>query len=207
MFTPIIIIGGILTGVFTATEAGCVAAVYALLLGCVFYREISLKKLFHIFQETMILTGVITFIIAAAGAFGYLLSYYRVPHMIAEKLSSISSNPLIIVLLINVVYLFLGCLIDPTPIIIMTVPVVLPILMEMGIDLTYFGVVTVINMCIATITPPVGVVMYVMCDIADISVKQYTLAILPFLAVLVIALIILILFPDIILFLPRLLMG
>jgi C4-dicarboxylate transporter DctM subunit len=204
LIAPVIIIGGILTGLFTATEAGCVAAIYAFALGVFVYREIRTNDLMRIVVDSMLTTASIVFIIASAGAFAYLLTFYRVPHLTAEFLSGLTRNPLIMVLLINVALVVLGCFLDAASIIIMAVPVLLPTLKALNIDLTYFGIVITVNMCLAMLTPPVGVVMYVMCQVMDMSVERYTKAIWPFLALITAVIAVMIFFPRILLFIPDL---
>jgi len=206
LIAPVIIIGGILTGLFTATEAGCVAAVYALALGVFVYREIRTNDLMRIVVDSMLTTASIVFIIASAGAFAYLLTFYRVPHLMAEVLSGLTSNPLIMVLLINAALVVLGCFLDAASIIVMTVPVLLPALKALNIDLTYFGIVITVNMCLAMLTPPVGVVLYVMCQVMDLSVERYTKAIWPFLALIMAMTAVMIFFPRILLFIPDLIL-
>jgi tripartite ATP-independent transporter DctM subunit len=204
LIAPVIIIGGILTGLFTATEAGCVAAIYAFALGVFVYREIRTNDLMRIVVDSMLTTASIVFIIASAGAFAYLLTFYRVPHLMAEFLSGLTRNPLIMVLLINAALVVLGCFLDAASIIVMTVPVLLPTLKALNIDLTYFGIVITLNMCLAMLTPPVGVVLYVMCQVMDISVERYTKAIWPFLVLITAVIAVMIFFPRILLFIPDL---
>jgi len=206
LIAPVIIIGGILTGLFTATEAGCVAAIYAFALGIFVYREIRTNDLMRIVVDSMLTTANIVFIIASAGAFAYLLSFYRVPHLMAEFLSGVTTNPLILVLLINAAFVVLGCFLDAASIIVMTVPVLLPTLKALNVDLTYFGIVITVNMCLAMLTPPVGVVVYVMCQAMDLSVERYTKAIWPFLALITAVIAVMIFFPRILLFIPDLIL-
>ncbi len=206
LMAPVIIIGGILSGVFTATEAGCIAAVYALILGVFIYKEIKPRQLVRIFIDSMLTSASIVFIIAAAGAFGYLLSFYRVPHIMAKFIGEITTNPLILMLLINGTYIILGFFLDAATIIVMTVPVILPLLNHFGIDLIYFGIVAMINMSLAMVTPPVGVVLYVLCNVTNTSIEEYTRAIWPFLVLLAATVLLMMFFPKILLFLPNLLM-
>ena len=204
LIAPAIIIGGIMAGLFTATEAGCVAAIYALIVGVFVYREIQLHQLMRIVIDSMLTTASVVFIIASASAFAYLLSFYRAPHLTAEFLSRVTSNPTLMVLLINLAYIVLGCFLDAASIIVMTIPVLLPTLKALNIDLTYFGIVATVNMCLAMLTPPVGVVLYVMCQVMDLSVERYSKAIWPFLALIVIVTLVMIFVPQILLFIPNL---
>lgn len=204
LLAPVIIIGGILSGYFTATEAGCVAAVYALILGVFVYKEIKPRQLMRIVIDSMLTTASIVFIIAAAGAFAYLLTFYRVPHLMTEALTQFTTNPLTLILLINGAYVILGCFLDAASIIVMTVPVILPLLKQLGIDLTYFGIVATVNMCLAMLTPPVGVVLYVMCNVMDLSMERYTRAMWPFLLLIAGVILVMIFIPGVLLFIPNL---
>ena len=205
LLTPAIILGGILEGVFTATEAGAVASVYALVLGTLVYREIRVRDLPRIFAETMITTAMVIFIVATAASFGWIMSYLRVPQLVAETLSAFSRNWWVIFMLLNLLYLFLGCIMEAAAIVIMTIPIVMPMLAQVGIDPIHFGVVLAVNMSIGTLTPPVGIVMFVICQIADLTVEAYTRATLPFILLLIAVLFVVTTFPQIVLFLPRLL--
>ena len=206
LMAPVIIIGGILSGFFTATEAGCIGAVYALLLGLFVYKEIKPKQLFKIFIDSMLMSASIVFIIAAAGAFGYLLSFYRVPYIMTDFISNLTMNPLLLLLMINVAFVMLGFFLDATAIIVMTVPVLVPLLQQSGIDLVHFGIVATINMCFAMVTPPIGVVLYALCNVTNLSIEEYSRAMWPFLLLLLGVVILTILFPKLVLFVPHLLM-
>jgi tripartite ATP-independent transporter DctM subunit len=204
LMAPVIIIGGIMSGIFTATEAGCIASVYALILGVFVYRQIKPRQLFRIFIDSMLTAGQIVFIIAAAGAFGYLLSFYRVPYLLSEFLSKLTNSPLVLLLLIMGAYMILGCFLDATAIIVMSVPVLLPVLQKSGIDLIYFGIVATLSMCIAMLTPPVGVVLYALCAATNLPIERYTRAIWPFLLIVGAVMVLAILFPKVVLFIPNL---
>jgi C4-dicarboxylate transporter DctM subunit len=205
LLTPAIILGGILGGIFTATESGAVASVYALILGTLVYREIRFRDLPRIFAETMLTTAMVIFIVAAAAAFGWIMAYLRIPQVVAEALSAFSRNWWVIFMLLNALYLFLGCIMEATAIVIMTIPIVMPVLAHVGIDPIHFGVVLAANMSIGTLTPPVGIVMFVICQIAELSVEVYTRATLPFILILIAVLFVVTTFPQLVLFLPRLL--
>ena len=205
LLTPLIILGGILGGIFTATESGAVAAIYALILGTLVYREIRLRDLPRILAETMITTALVIFIVSTAAAFGWIMAYLRVPQLVAGALTTVSQNWWIIFMMLNLLYLFLGCIMEAAAIVIMTIPILMPILAQVGIDPIHFGVVLAVNMSIGTLTPPVGIVMFVICQIADLSVEVYTRATLPFILILIAVLFVVTTFPQLVLFLPRLL--
>lgn len=207
LITPLIIVGGILAGVFTPTESGAIAVFYALILGLFFYKELKFRDLPKIFVQTMLTTSMILFIIGSAKAFGWVLTYYSIPAVFAEYVGSLTNNPLLITLLFVGVYLALGCFMETAAILIMTIPVVLPLTGSVGIDPIFFGVLICICLSIGTLTPPLGIVMFVMCEIGNISVEHFTKIILPFLALLISVILLLAFFPGIVLFLPNLLMG
>jgi tripartite ATP-independent transporter DctM subunit len=207
LFSPLIIVGGILGGVFTPTEAGAVAVLYSLVLGLFVYKELKLKDLPKIFIEAMLTTSLLLFIVGAAKTFGWVLTYFRIPAEFAEFVSTLTSDPLLIIFLFIGVYLFLGCFMEAAATVIMTVPVVLPLIKAVGIDPVFFGVVVSMCMSIGTLTPPLGIVMYIMCEIGDISVERYTRVILPYLIVLIAVIILMAVFPNVVLYLPNLLMG
>jgi len=146
-------------------------------------------------------------IIGSAKAFGWILSYYNVPAMVATGLMTLSQNPTIITLLLVAMFLFLGCIMEAAAIVIMTVPVVLPILTQLGINPIAFGVIVAVCMSIGTLTPPLGIVMYVLCDIADLSIGKYIKALTPYLITLLVVILILVLFPGLITWLPNKFMG
>jgi len=133
------------------------------------------------------------------------MAYLRVPQLVAEALSAFSRHWWVIFMLLNLLYLFLGCIMEATAIVIMTIPIVMPILAHVGIDPIHFGVVLAVNMSIGTLTPPVGIVMFVICQIAELSVEVYTRATLPFILILIAVLFVVTTFPQLVLFLPRLL--
>jgi tripartite ATP-independent transporter DctM subunit len=207
MLGPVILVVGILSGVFTATEAGSVIVLYSFILGFFIYKELTLKQLWQIFLETMVTTANIMLIIGSAKAFGWILSYYNVPAMVATGLMTLSQNPTIITLLLVAMFLFLGCIMEAAAIVIMTVPVVLPIITQLGINPIAFGVIVAVCMSIGTLTPPLGIVMYVLCDIADLSIGKYIKALMPYLITLLVVILILVLFPGLITWLPDKFMG
>ncbi|NLN15758.1 MAG: TRAP transporter large permease [Firmicutes bacterium] len=202
---PLIIIGGIMSGLFTPTEAGCIAAMYALVLGVV-TKEISFEDLKKIALETMLQSAQVGFIVATAAAFSWVLTFEQVPAKVAAYLTQTLQSPLALLIALNFIYLFLGCIMEASAIVIMTVPIVMPIAVRLGIDPIHLGVLVAINMSIGTLTPPVGIVMYVLTEVAGITVQDYTKAMLPWLGLLFGLLLLFILFPPIITWLPNMLM-
>jgi tripartite ATP-independent transporter DctM subunit len=181
LITPVIIIGGILGGVFTPTEAAIVAACYTALIGVIVYREIRWAGLRRVLLETAQDTAIIIFILAVSSVFSWILTTERIPVVATDFIFSLSSNPKIILLLLNIFFLFLGCFVDAAPIIFIMTPILMPLLYRAGIDPVHFGVVFILNLTIGVLTPPFGMVMFIVCNIARISMIEYTKAMLPFL--------------------------
>ena len=204
--SPLIIVGGILGGIFTPTEAGAVAVLYSLILGLFVYRELKLRDLPKIFIEAMLTTSLLLFIVGAAKTFGWVLTYFRIPAEFAALVTNLTNDPTLIVFLFIGVYLILGCFMEAAAAVIMTVPVVLPLTTSVGIDPIFFGVLVSMCMSIGTLTPPLGIVMFMMCEIGGISIERYTKVILPYLAILIGVICLMGFFPDLVMFLPDLLM-
>lgn len=205
LLTPIIILGGILSGVFTATESAAIACVYAFILTFFVYRDIPLSSMPEILRKTLRTLSIVLFIIAAASAFGYLLAYLQVPAMITSGLLSISGNTIVILLLMNVLLLGLGAIMDMAPLILIMTPILLPVVSSFGMDPVQFGIMLLLNLSIGLITPPVGNVLFVGCAIGGISVEKMTKSLIYFLIPMVIVLLLITFVPGISLGLPRLL--
>jgi tripartite ATP-independent transporter DctM subunit len=203
LLAPFIIIGGILGGVFTPTEAGAVAVFYALTISF-FYKEIKIRDLPKILFETAFTSGVVLFIVSTASIFGWCLSFERTPQLVATFMSSITTSKTLLMLMLTVVYLFLGMIMEAAAIVITTVPIIVPVLNALGINLVFFGVIISILMSIGTITPPVGTVMFILCKITGLSIESYTKSIIPWFLVLTGIVILLIFIPQLILFIPDL---
>jgi len=202
MVTPVILLGGILTGYFTPTEAAAVAVAFMLVLGAI-YRTAKLKTLWLALQETAVITGGIMLILGAAALIGLILTRAHVSRDIAAFLGSVSDNPWVFMILINILLLILGCLIDATAIILVTVPVLLPIAITYGIDPVYFGVVMIINLMIGLLTPPVGSVLYITASVTGKPVDVVFRGIAPFLIPLIAVLIVVTAWPGMVLWLPQ----
>ncbi|BDZ65361.1 TRAP transporter large permease [Agromyces mangrovi Wang et al. 2018] len=200
--TPVIILGGILTGVFTPTEAAATATVWMLILGA-FYRTLRLKVLLHALKETLLITGGIMIILASAAALGLILARARISDTVADSLGALTDNPLVFLLLLNLLFIILGAVIDATAIILVTVPVLMPVAIQFGIDPIHFGVITIVNLMIGLLTPPVGSVLYVTSSVTREPVDVVIRGIAPFLIPLAAVLVLINLFPDVVMFLPR----
>jgi tripartite ATP-independent transporter DctM subunit len=170
--TPIIIIGGMVTGIFTPTEASVAATVYALILTMFIYKEVKFKDLPRILWETLETSVRVLFIISAAGIFGWLLIHQRVPETVIKALMSLSSSPWVVLLIINVILLILGCFMEGICIMLLTIPVFMPMINKLGIDPVHFGVMMTLNLMIGLLTPPVGMVLYTISSIAKIPVWE-----------------------------------
>ena len=205
LLMPIIIIGGILSGVFTPTEAGAVAVAYALVLTIIYQRHAGLAQLGRLLQFAALRSAGVMLVISFSALFGWLAIRERIPFMIADMMTSISDDPLVFLLMVNLLILGLGCVLDATTIILVIVPLFIPTCRELGIDLVHFGVLVVVNSMIGLITPPYGILLFVINAVTGIPLKEIIGEIWAFLAVLIGALLLLIMFPDLVLFLPRLL--
>lgn len=204
MLTPVIIIGGILGGYFTPTEAAGVGVCYLLVLGFA-YRKVRLRDLLGIFRDTVVTTASITIILAASALLGWILAREQVPQTVATAMFNLTDNKIVFLILVNVLLLFIGAIMEPTSALVITVPILLPIAVEFGIDPVHFGVITVLNLMIGLLTPPVGGVCYVLSSVTGIPVTQVFRGVLPFLVPLLVALAIITFVPGLVLWLPGLL--
>jgi C4-dicarboxylate transporter DctM subunit len=204
LITPVIIIGGVLGGICTPTEAGAISAVYALFISLFVYRELKLKDVPKVLFDSMITSGVILLIVSTASVFGWCLTYERLPQKAAAALSTMINSKAILLAVLVVIYLFLGMIMETSAIVITTVPIFVPVLKGMGVDPVYFGVILALLMSIGTITPPVGTVLFVIAKITGIPIERLTRVMLPWYGILLAAVALLILFPRLILFIPEL---
>jgi tripartite ATP-independent transporter DctM subunit len=191
----------------TPTEAAAVAVCYALLVGGIALRELSLKALANVFIETARESAVIGFVIAAASLFGWVLMRSGMTVQIAEALLAVSSNPLIILLLINLFLLVVGCFLDSTVAILIFAPIFLPVITTVGIDPVHFGVVMVLNLMLGLLTPPFGMVLFVMAQISGLKFEEVVEATFPILVPLLVVLVLITIFPSLVTGLPDMLMG
>jgi C4-dicarboxylate transporter DctM subunit len=190
---------------FTPTEAGAIAVAYSIILGLI-YREFPVKELPKILAESVVTTALLMFIIAAATVFGWIMVNERISDLMVEALFTVSQNKWVILVLINLILLFMGCFMETASIMIITIPIFVPIIIKLGFDPIYFGVVMTLNVMIGTLTPPVGLVLYITAHIAELTIAKAIREILPFYIPLMVSLIIIMFFPWITLVLPNLLM-
>jgi tripartite ATP-independent transporter DctM subunit len=207
LLTPVLIMGGILGGFFTPTEAAVVAVAYAIAIGALVYRELTLRHFARILWETIEQTVRVMFIIAAAGMFGWLLVYIRAAEEVVTLLTTVTSSPAVILLIFNGVLLVLGCFMEGIAIMLLTVPIFMPVLGRFGIDPVHFGVVMTLNLMIGLLTPPVGMVLYAVSTVAEVSVTKLARELLPFIVVLVAVLGLITYIPGLVTWLPNLVMG
>lgn len=207
LMTPVILFGGMMTGIFTATEAAAVAALYALILGLVIYRDFELRDLPALILETVETSGVVMALVMAAQLLGYCLSVSRMPQAFGAALSEITNNPLIYLMIVNVLLLVVGCFMEAIAAMLILIPILVPPAMKLGIDPVQFGLIFVLNLMIGTLTPPVGVVLFVMSRIAQLPFGIVARATAPFLAPLIVVLVAITFWPPLTTWLPGLLIG
>jgi C4-dicarboxylate transporter DctM subunit len=205
LLTPVIIIGGIYGGIFTPTEAAAVAAVYGIVIGMFVYKELKIKDFPKILFQAVISTTLIMFIVGAAKVFGWMLTNLEIPHRLGLYIISITTSPVIFLMVMNVLLLIIGTLVNASAAVIILTPIFLPVAMQLGIDPLFFGVLMVVNLGIGCITPPVGLDLFVASAIADVPLERVMRAVLPYLFILIVDLLIFTFFPVIITFLPNLL--
>ena len=204
ILTPVIIIGGILFGLFTPTEAAVVACVYALFLGLVVYREIRIRDLPRILWETTLQTVRVLFIISAAGFFGWLLIHQRIPDAVIVGLTSFSSSPEVLLLIIIGILLILGCFMEGIAVLVITIPIFMPLIARYNIDPVQFGVVMILCSMIGLVTPPVGMSLYAVASISEVDIWTLSKELLPYIVGILIVTLIIAFFPGLALFLPNL---
>jgi TRAP-type C4-dicarboxylate transport system permease large subunit len=203
IMTPVLLIGGMTTGIFTPTEGAIAACIWAMVLGFAWYGTLSWKMFVKVCLETVETTSTVLFIVAAASIFGWMLTATGVTAAIAEWVLAFTKQPWMFLLLANVLMLFVGCFLEPTAAITILVPILVPICQKLGIDLVHFGLVMVLNLMIGLLHPPMGMVLFVLARVAKLSVERTTIAILPWLVPLLLSLAILTYIPSISLWLPR----
>ncbi|MEZ5590633.1 MAG: TRAP transporter large permease [Gammaproteobacteria bacterium] len=205
LMTPVIIVGGILAGIFTPTEAGAFAVLYAFILGKFIYRTLHWRDIPELIFNTALSAANVLFIIAASALIGWILTAEQVPIKLAEMIVAYSASPWVLLLLINLLLFALGCFMAAAPVIIMLTPILLPVTSLMGIDPMHLGVVMVLNLMIGLITPPVGLCLFVVADVAELPVMRVVKSLIPFFIPLVIVLLLITYIPSLVLFLPGLL--
>jgi len=201
----IIVLGGILGGIFTATEAAAIAVVYAFFLAVVVYREVKIKELPEILLQCGITTAVVMLLIATSTAMSWVMTIQNIPQNVSAAMIGISSNKIIILLIINVLLLFVGTFMDMTPAVLIFTPIFLPVVKGLGVNPVHFGLIMIANLCIGICTPPVGTCLFVGCGVGDTTISKVIKSLLPFYAAMVISLMLVTYIPQLSLFIPKLL--
>lgn len=204
MFTIVIILGGIMSGLFTATEAGAVASAYALILTVGIYREIKISDLPEILYECCMINAVVMFLVATSSLFTWILTYENLPTLISKTVLAFTENRILVLLVLNIFLFIVGMFIDQTPAIIMLTPILMPLAVKMGIHIVHFGAIIVVNLCFGLITPPVGTSLFVGCRIANLPITSVIRPMLPMMAIMIVILMLVTYWPPITLWLPRL---
>jgi len=207
VMTPVVILGGMFSGHFTPTEAAAIACLYALFLGFVVYRTLEFRQLGPILVETAQTTGIVMVLVMAAGALGWCISISRLPQTLTPLILATVDSPLVFLLLVNLLLLIVGCFMEALAAMLILIPILVPAAMSYGIDPVQFGVIVVLNLIIGTITPPMGVVLFVVTRIAEISLETMARAILPWLAPLLVVLLAISMWPPLTTWLPQFLVG
>lgn len=204
LLMPVIIIGGIYGGIFTPTEAAAVAAVYGAFIGMFVYKELELKDIPTVIFKAAINTVMIMFVVGGANVFGWILTNAQVPHKLGLAFANFTESPVIFLLLVNVLLIFLGTLVNASAAVVILTPILLPVALSMGINPVFFGVMMVVNLAIGCITPPVGLDLFVVSSITQLSIESVTRETIPYLIILLVDLLLITYFPAIIMFFPRL---
>ncbi|MBE2897302.1 TRAP transporter large permease [Pasteurellaceae bacterium 20609_3] len=198
----VIVIGGILAGVFTATEASAIAVVYSLILSLL-YRTLDVRKLPDIFLQTAKMSAIVIFMLAASSIMSWVMAFTQIPAMIANGLLGLTDNPILILLIINLVLLFIGTFMDPTPAVLIFTPIFLPICMNLGMSPVQFGILLVFNLSLGTITPPVGPILFTGCKVSNIEIDQVVRTLIPFFLVIFLVLLLVTYVPAISMTIPQ----
>jgi C4-dicarboxylate transporter DctM subunit len=205
LMAPVIVLGGIYGGVFTPTEASVVAAVYGLLVGLFVYRELTWRKIYQALLNAVLVGGSVTIIVGLASGFGRLLTQYQIPQQLATYTLSWSTDPFVVLMIINVGLIIIGTFMETLATIILLTPILLPLVVELGVDPIHFGILLVITSEIGFLTPPLGVNLFVAMGIANVTLEQISKAVWPYIVVLTLVTVLLTAVPEISLWLPRLL--
>lgn len=203
MLMIIIVIGGIISGVFTATEAGAIAVVYSFVLAVLVYREVKVQDLARLLLKSCETTAIVLALIATSAAMSWILSYENIPQSISAGLLALSDNPLMILLLINIILLIVGAFMDMTPAVLIFTPIFLPVAMELGLSPLHFGIMMILNLCIGLVSPPVGSVLFVACAVAKVRLEQLLKPLLPLYGAMIVVLLLVTYVPAISEWLPK----
>lgn len=207
LFTFVIVVVGVVTGFYTATEAAAVAALWAFLITFFVYRDVPLREFPVILKSALRTIAIVVALIGASNVFGWMLAYLKVPAMATQALLSISDNKYVILLVINILLLFLGCIMDMAPLILITTPILMPVIYKIGVDPVHFGVIMMLNLGMGLLTPPVGSTLFVGCAIGKVSIEKLSKIMIPFYFTMFIVLMIITYIPAVVMTLPRFMLG
>ncbi|WP_147613391.1 TRAP transporter large permease [Treponema pectinovorum] len=205
LFTAVIILVGVTAGLFTATESAAIACIYAFIISVFVYKELKFSLMPKLLMNTIKTLAMVFSLIAAANAFGWLLAFLKVPTLITEGLLAITTNKIVLLLLINLMLLVLGCIMDMAPLILIVTPILIPVITTLGMSKVQFGVMLIFNLAVGLCTPPVGSALFVGCGVGKINIERTVKAMLPFYGIMVAGLLLVTFVPEISLFLPRVL--
>ncbi len=203
LLMPIIILGGIYLGIFTPTEAAVVAAAYGFIVGAFIYRELDWKRLANVLMTTAKSSAIIMILVSLAHCFSYLLASEQIPQAITRMMLGVSRNPDILLLMICLSLLVVGTFLDNAVAVVLMTPILFPVVQSVGIGPVFFGVLLVLTLAIGQITPPVGLCLFVACNIAGISIEKLSMSCLPYLGIMLLVMLIILFFPDLVLFIPN----
>lgn len=207
LLTIVIIMGGVSSGIFTATESAAIACVYAFIISIFYYKELKISRMPAILMKTVKTLALVFSLIAAAGSFGWMLAYLRVPAMITEFFLSVSDSKFVILLLINIMLLLLGCIMDMAPLILICTPILVPVVESVGMSAVQFGIILIMNLAIGLCTPPVGSALFVGCAVGKIKMEKVVKTMLPMFLAMILVLLLITYVPFFTNFLPDLVMG
>ena len=207
LITVLIVVVGVVSGIFTATESAAIAVVWAAIVGALVYKELTLKKIWALLERSLGTLAIVMILISTSQVFGWLLTYLKMPELVANAIFSITDNPIAVMLILNLVMLILGTIMDMSAIILVATPILLPIATSVGIDPVHFGVIMVLNLGIGLITPPVGGTLFVGSAVSGVPIERLTKTLLPFFAVMLVALLIVTFCPSFVMWLPSLIYG
>lgn len=203
----VVIMGGIIGGIFTATEASAFAVVYTLILAVLIYREVSIKELPKVILESVVTTAIVLLLIGTSMGMSWVMANADIPYTISDGLLAISDNPIVILLIINIILLIVGVFMDMTPALLIFTPIFFPIVTDLGMDPVHFGILMAFNLSIGICTPPVGSALFIGCSVGGVKINQVIKPLLPFYAILILTLLVITYVPSLSLALPQLLLG
>ncbi|MGL4567032.1 MAG: TRAP transporter large permease subunit, partial [Fusobacteriaceae bacterium] len=203
----VIIMGGVVSGIFTATESAAIAAIYAFIITYFVYKDVPLSNFIVVLKNSLRTLAMVMAVIATSSAFGYMMAMLKVPQYITNYILDFSDNRFVIMILVNLVLLILGMIMDMAPLILITTPILMPVVAKIGMDPIQFGIIMMLNLGIGLLTPPVGSTLFVGCSIADISIEKIAKSLKPFYIMLFLYLMAVTFIPMITLWLPNLIMG